>query len=148
MQTSMFYSMKGVCDPSTNTRNHLLTDIFLAPLLEKLEVDLSSFRKVFNLRVIYFAQLQEISDSVAQPTIETTLPDTINAIQVELQELDAKINTSKARHRYLAHLSQVGNVQPEDDDDDRTCILCRHDFIRGFITPWYEPCNSQVFQCN
>ncbi|KDQ23693.1 hypothetical protein PLEOSDRAFT_1048636 [Pleurotus ostreatus PC15] len=115
-----------------------------APLLEKLEVDLSSFRKVFNLRVIYFAQLQEISDSVAQPTIETTLPDTINAIQVELQELDAKINTSKARHRYLAHLAQAGNVQPEDDDDDRACILCRHDFIRGFITPcahiFCEPC--------
>lgn len=138
--------MTEVCLPSTSTQNHSLTDIFLAPLLEKLEVDLSSFRKVFNLRVIYFAQLQEISDSVAQPTIETTLPDTINAIQEELQELDAKINTSKARHRYLAHLAEVGNVQSEDDDDDdRACILCRHDFILGFITPWYEHCNFRVF---
>ncbi|KAF4586100.1 hypothetical protein EYR38_010373 [Pleurotus pulmonarius] len=142
--------IKSEKDPEKILLRDAIADIHVllnerAPLLEKLEVDLSSFRKVFNLRVVYFAQLQEISDSVAQPTIETTLPDTIHAIEVELQELDAKINTSKARHRYLAHLAEAGNVQPEDDDDDdRACILCRHDFIRGFITPcahiFCEPC--------
>lgn len=51
-------------------------------------------------------------------------------------QLEDKIATGRARQRYLnnmAKIQQEGSI----DEDDRTCILCRCDFLRGFITPWY-----------
>ncbi|KAJ8517090.1 hypothetical protein ONZ45_g5672 [Pleurotus djamor] len=113
-------------------------------LINKFETDLARFRKVFNYRVIYFAQLQEISDSVAQPTIETTLEDTIAEITTQLETLNLKINTGRSRDRYLKHLAEGGMEGQSVDDEERVCILCRCDFVRGYITQcahiFCEPC--------
>jgi len=85
--------------------------------------------------VLYFRQLQEISDSVIdvewdQPSIEIALQDCFT----EKAGLELKINTTRARQRYLENLSQMKD--DEDFEDDQACILCRCDFIRGFITHW------------
>lgn len=106
-----------------------------ATLFDKLEGDLGLIRKAFNQRVLYFRQLQEISDSVVdvewdQPSIEVALQDCFT----EKSGLELKINTARARQRYLENLSQIKD--DEDSDDDQTCILCRCDFVRGFITHW------------
>jgi E3 ubiquitin-protein ligase SHPRH len=115
-----------------------------ATLFDKLERDLALIRRAFNQRVLYFRQLQEISDSVGdaewdQPTIEIALQDCVT----EKTGLELKINTTRARQRYLENLAYGKN--DEDNDDDQTCILCRCDFVRGFITHWYVGSMISVF---
>jgi E3 ubiquitin-protein ligase SHPRH len=103
--------------------------------LDKLDADLALLRKAFNQRILYFRQLQEISDSVAEVTWESTIDVALQESAAERNELEAKINTSRARHRYLEHLAQ-NKEDGDEDEDEGTCILCRCDFVRGFITQW------------
>ncbi|KDR77994.1 hypothetical protein GALMADRAFT_244962 [Galerina marginata CBS 339.88] len=103
-------------------------------LHDKLDADLALMRKAFNERILYFRQLQEISDSVAEVEWEeSSAAAAIQVCQTEKNQLDAKINTTRARQRYLDNLAQN-----QDDgvveEEDKTCILCRCDFARGFIT--------------
>ncbi|KAJ7623410.1 SNF2 family N-terminal domain-containing protein [Roridomyces roridus] len=103
-------------------------------LLGKLEEDLVLIRKAFNQRVNYFRQLQEISDSVADVDFETTAAEALQECATEQRQLAAKINMHRARQRYLDHLSKNRTNTADEDEDDRVCILCKCDFIRGFIT--------------
>ncbi|KAJ7074914.1 SNF2 family N-terminal domain-containing protein [Mycena belliarum] len=102
-------------------------------LLEKLEADLALYRKAFNQRILYFRQLQEISDSVSDAIFEHSAAEALQECITEQGDLAAKINTNRARQRYLDHLSK-NKVDAEPDEDEETCILCKCDFIRGFIT--------------
>ncbi len=104
--------------------------------MDKLETDLAAIRKAFNQRIMYFRQLQEISDSVVVATWEGSVDDAIQESIQESTTLDAKINTNRARYRYMLHLAKR-REQGQIDEDEETCILCRMEFIRGFITPWY-----------
>ena len=54
--------------------------------------------------------------------------------------LGARINTRRARQRYLEHLAEGGSGA---DDEDAVCILCQCEFLRGFITQWYEASSSR-----
>lgn len=106
-----------------------------ASLFDKLEGDLALIRKAFNQRVLYFRQLQEISDSVADVDWEeSSLICSQRACQAEMTELEQKMNTARARLRYLENLSRN---KDDNDDKDQICILCRCEFVRGFITQWY-----------
>ena len=91
-------------------------------------------RRAFNQRVMYFRQLQEISDSVASVEWEGMLDDAVAATESELQKLEGRINTNVARQRYLENLGKAGEKDDEDEEED-VCILCRCEFVRGFITP-------------
>lgn len=104
--------------------------------MDKLDADLALMRKAFNSRILYFRQLQEISDSVAEVTWEGALEDAIQECVTERTALAAKINTDRARQRYLEHLAK-NKDEGVVDEDEETCILCRCDFNRGFITQWY-----------
>jgi E3 ubiquitin-protein ligase SHPRH len=104
-------------------------------LLDKLDADLALFRKAFNQRILYFRQLQEISDSVAEVTWDSTIAEAIQECKAEQTDLASKINTNRARQRYLDHIGKHRNDGTMDEDDE-TCILCRCDFKRGFITQW------------
>ncbi|KAH7882755.1 SNF2 family N-terminal domain-containing protein [Phlebopus sp. FC_14] len=102
-------------------------------LMDKLDADLVKLRKVFNDRIVYFRQLQEISDTVAEVGWEGTLDDAIQETEDDRADLGDKINTGRARHRYLEYLAK----NKEDgvaDDKDELCVLCRCDFTRGFVT--------------
>ncbi|KAG9310910.1 putative E3 ubiquitin-protein ligase [Chiua virens] len=103
----------------------------LQDLTEKLDADLAVLRKVFNDRIVYFRQLQEISDTVAEVEWEGTVVDAMEATQQDNADLLAKINTTRARQRYLDHLAVDGTRVSEDDT---VCILCQCEFLRGFIT--------------
>jgi E3 ubiquitin-protein ligase SHPRH len=92
-------------------------------------------RKAFNQRILYFRQLQEISDSVAEVTWESTVDAALQESAAEQNELEAKINTSRARQRYLEHIAQ-NKEEGDDDEDEKCCILCRCEFVRGYITQW------------
>ena len=112
-------------------------------LHDKLDADLVLIRKAFNERILYFRQLQEISDSVAEVEWEDPLANAIQEVVVHRAELDVKINTNRARHRYLVNLVNNKAGPQEADGEENVCILCRCDFIRGFITHWY----GSLFSC-
>lgn len=84
----------------------------------------------------YFRQLQEISDTVAEVEWEGLAATALHQHETDKAELEAKINTARARQRYLEHLAR----SQEDgtmDEDQEVCILCRSEFLRGYITSWY-----------
>ncbi|OJT14448.1 hypothetical protein TRAPUB_9026 [Trametes pubescens] len=102
-------------------------------LIDKLQNDLAHLRKAFNERISYFRQLQEISDTVAEALWEGDVQDAIKDIREQQGVLETKINTARARQRYMDNLStshEAGTM----DEDERSCILCKCDFIRGYIT--------------
>ncbi|KAJ7595983.1 SNF2 family N-terminal domain-containing protein [Mycena floridula] len=113
----------------TQLRNLIKTQ---TEALNKLDLDLALFRKAFNQRILYFRQLQEISDSVTELELERSVEETIVASQVEQAELDGKMNTNRARQRYLDHIAK--NKDEVIDELEEDCILCRCEFLRGFIT--------------
>ncbi|KAF8963293.1 SNF2 family N-terminal domain-containing protein [Flammula alnicola] len=102
-------------------------------LHDKLETDLTLLRKSFNQRILYFRQLQEISDSVAE--VEWEEESVMAAIRVcvtEKANVEAKMNTTRARYRYLDNLSQ--NQNSDFLEDEKDCVLCRCEFARGYVT--------------
>ncbi|KAF7317918.1 SNF2 family helicase [Mycena kentingensis (nom. inval.)] len=103
------------------------------PISDKMDADLAVMRKAFNVRIQYFKQLQDISDAVAEVTYETTVADALQECITEQNELAGKISTNRARQRYLDHISKTHEAD-DDEDEAATCILCRCDFLRGFIT--------------
>ena len=58
----------------------------VAALQDKLDGDLALLRRAFNQRILYFRQLQEISDSVTD--IEWEEPTLAMALQASLTESD------------------------------------------------------------
>ncbi|KAG6895597.1 hypothetical protein C0992_000477 [Termitomyces sp. T32_za158] len=104
-------------------------------LMDKLDADLLLIQKAFNQRILYFRQLQEISDTVAEVEWEDTILNALVQATVERDGLDAEINKSRARHRYLETLAKKKDNGLLDEDDE-CCILCRCEFVRGFITQW------------
>lgn len=86
-------------------------------MLKTLEKDLGYFLTAFNAKVTYFRQLQEISDSVTELILENSVEDSLVEVNVELEDSDAKINTSRARQRYLNHLTKDRVSEPDEDDD-------------------------------
>ncbi|KAF9484752.1 hypothetical protein BDN70DRAFT_849017 [Pholiota conissans] len=102
-------------------------------LHDRLEIDLNLLRKSFNQRIRYFWQLQEISDSVADVEFEEdTVAAAINVCVTGKAELDAKMNTTRARFRYLDNL--LKNKDNDSLEDEKECVLCRCEFVRGYIT--------------
>lgn len=105
---------------------------------DKLDGDLALLRRAFNQRILYFRQLQEISDSVTDVVWEeATIAMALQASLGERTTLENKMNMTRARQRYLDNLVN-NHDELESDEDDGACILCRCDFTRGFITQWYE----------
>lgn len=104
-------------------------------IVEKLSADLALFRKAFNQRVLFFRQLQEISDSVGDVEFTGEREDALHDSEKEVKDMDAQIISKRAHQRYLENLVK-SNEEDDMDEDDKCCILCRCDFERGFITSW------------
>ncbi|KAI0702634.1 SNF2 family N-terminal domain-containing protein [Earliella scabrosa] len=102
-------------------------------LIDRLQNDLAHLRRAFNERIAYFRQLQEISDTVAEAEWDGSLADTMADIRQQQTDLDTKIKAARARQRYMDNLSK-SHEEGTMDEDDKTCILCKCDFIRGYIT--------------
>lgn len=91
----------------------------------------------------YFRQLQELSDSVTPVEWQPPLADAIQETHTEETRLDSEINQKAARQRYLTHLASNANDDP--DDEENSCILCKCDFIKGYITQWFVLLTSLCF---
>lgn len=108
----------------------------LETLHDKLDADLALMRKVFNQRIIYFRQLQEISDSVVQAEWDGPVEIAIAEEVAKNKALDTKLAVGRSRQRYLANLVQSKGKMDDEDEDD-ACTLCKCEFTRGYITQWY-----------
>ncbi|OXB37227.1 E3 ubiquitin-protein ligase SHPRH [Cryptococcus neoformans] len=89
-------------------------------LVEKLNKELDMFRATFNRRVVYFASLQEISDSVTAPEFKDLGKD-IHVVAKEVNELEVKLAKMAVKGRYLHYL---GTKQHEEEDIREDCIIC------------------------
>lgn len=95
------------------------------------------FRKTFNDRINYFRQLQEISDSVADVVWTGSLDDVLADLAEEEALLVRDINKNRARQRYLDNLVSTNRgTGVEEEEEDKSCILCKCEFKKGFITHW------------
>ncbi len=61
---------------------------------------------------------------------------TLKQQKADQAELEIKINTNRARQRYLEHLAKAQGEGTLDEDEE-ACILCKCEFTRGYITQWY-----------
>ncbi|KAG5651063.1 hypothetical protein H0H81_009998 [Sphagnurus paluster] len=125
-------------DPERVALKEAVTELrrFIAeqtPIMDQLDADLVLIRKAFNQRILYFRQLQEISDTVAEVNWDGTVVEALLQASLEKDDLDADINKSRARQRYLDNLAKDKEDGIEDEDEG-CCILCRCEFVRGFIT--------------
>jgi E3 ubiquitin-protein ligase SHPRH len=82
----------------------------------------------------YFRQLQEISDSVTEVEWEGDILAAIETCKAQQADMDTMINTARARMRYLEHL--VTDKSTIMDEDENSCVLCKCDFKRGYMTQW------------
>ncbi|OAL70158.1 SNF2 family helicase/ATPase [Trichophyton violaceum] len=99
-----------------------------------LEKQMELFRSVMNKRLEYYRQLQQISDTVApydedrkgKPLNEE---DFVTKLEAE-KEIDSKLSSLKAKHRYLLHLRDESGT----DENTRVCIICDSTFDIGVLT--------------
>lgn len=56
-----------------------------------MDADLALYRKAFNQRILYFRQLQEISDAVADVDFENTAAQALLECANEQRDLAAKV---------------------------------------------------------
>lgn len=106
--------------------------------VRSLDKELDTFRKIFNRRVVYFASLQEISDSVSAPVSDAgdsiltisqvTQPEAedaameIESITKDIHALERKLAQMEVKGRYLAFLGSQGERDVETLRDE--CIIC------------------------
>ncbi|KAL9119541.1 MAG: hypothetical protein Q9187_003907, partial [Circinaria calcarea] len=104
-----------------------------AKAVSGLERELDIYRDTMNARLEYYRQLQAISDAVA-PYEEDLSEDTLRTILEEMKgtevKLQAKIDTLKARGRYLLHLRDESAAE----NTQRMCIICQQPFEVGALT--------------
>ncbi|KAF8654783.1 hypothetical protein AX16_003438 [Volvariella volvacea WC 439] len=102
-------------------------------LLDTYEADLNLMRRAFNQRVLYFRQLQEISDSVMDVTWDGSREAAVRECLEEEKDLTSKLTKHRARQRYLDNLTKQRD-EGRMDEEDEACVLCRCEFVRGYIT--------------
>jgi E3 ubiquitin-protein ligase SHPRH len=80
----------------------------------------------------YFRQLQALNDSVASAEWEEkTLEEAIENCKRDYEAAEALVAARLARQRYL---NSIGNpTNDEDEEDQRTCILCKCEFDKGVL---------------
>lgn len=98
-----------------------------------LDREIELFKDTMNLRLDYYRQLQQISDTVA-PFEENLSEDARNVILLDKKASEsrtkARIATLKSKGRYLMHLrDEATNVESQ-----RLCIICQQPFEMGILT--------------
>ncbi|KAK7206551.1 SNF2 family N-terminal domain-containing protein [Myxozyma melibiosi] len=102
--------------------------------LDNLDKELLFFKSVYNARIEYYKQLQQISDGVA--VFEPKEPEKFSkTASVQETKLVDKIDGGYARLRYLEHLrnSMLGNTGSVPESE-RTCVICQSPFEIGSLT--------------
>lgn len=98
-----------------------------------LDREIELFKDTMNLRLEYYRQLQQISDTVA-PFEEDLDEEARNVILLDKKasesSLKARIATLKSRGRYLIHLRD----EATNTESQKMCIICQQPFEIGVLT--------------
>ena len=101
--------------------------------VSSLDRELELFRETMNLRLEYYRQLQQISDSVApyeEDLDEESLKVALLGMENSETLIKTRIATLKSKARYLDHLRhEAANV-----DAQRLCTICQQQFEIGILT--------------
>lgn len=91
----------------------------------------SSYNAVFNSRVEYFKQLQQISDSVKYEEVDPSRTDTeANRLLLLFVSAQSRLTRSVSRFRYLSTLIPDKAKLEEND-----CVICHTAITVGVLTP-------------
>ncbi|GAA5969948.1 hypothetical protein JCM21900_002450 [Sporobolomyces salmonicolor] len=105
----------------------------LEKVADQLTLELGDFNKSMNARIEYFRQLQEVSDSVADPDMGAKkwrgLLIEIETLRIDENDLKQALAQREQRLRYLDNLSA-----PEERELDQTCPICAEYFTDGILT--------------
>ncbi|KAK9480907.1 SNF2 family N-terminal domain-containing protein [Lipomyces japonicus] len=110
--------------------------------LEQLEKELVFYRSVYNARIDYYKQLQQISDGVATfiPAETKSCPEKIplkfpKQAQERENKLLLNIDKGYARLRYLDHLKKsILSTTGTIPESERLCVICQSTFDIGSLT--------------
>lgn len=98
-----------------------------------LDQEIELFKDTMNLRLDYYRQLQQISDTVApyeEDLSEEARKDVLRNKIASESRTKARIATLKSKGRYLVHLrDEATNVESQ-----RLCIICQQPFEVGILT--------------
>lgn len=101
--------------------------------VNSLDRELELFKDTMNLRLEYYRQLQQISDTVA-PYEEDLDEESLNVVLAGMKDAETQIQlriaTLKSRARYLDHLRD----EAADVDAQRLCTICQQHFETGILT--------------
>ncbi|GAA5838983.1 hypothetical protein JCM9279_002557 [Rhodotorula babjevae] len=117
-------------------RNRLTQNLAkLEKVADRLRAELALVTTAFNERIVYFANLQKLSDDVADPDMQHKswrgLLLEMESLRQEENEHKADIESKQSRRRYLKNLNSSDNQQ---EDEERTCPICADTFSRGVLT--------------
>ncbi|KAK2028494.1 SNF2 family domain-containing protein [Colletotrichum zoysiae] len=94
-----------------------------------LEREVDRFTNAMNARVEYYRQLQAVSDSVA-PYEGPNDDKAIAACVANEERHHNKLDSARAKHRYLLNLKSEGG----QSNEPRWCIICQSYFTTGILT--------------
>ncbi|KAF8610352.1 hypothetical protein BDV93DRAFT_14045 [Ceratobasidium sp. AG-I] len=99
-----------------------------------LQAELVTFRQTFNARIIYYKQLQALSDSVID--VEWTpdeLPMLLARCRGQISDEEEELKRAQSKNKYLEFMSKKMSNEAVSKED-RCCQICQTDFESGFIT--------------
>ncbi|KAK9368135.1 SNF2 family N-terminal domain-containing protein [Lipomyces kononenkoae] len=102
--------------------------------VEQLDREVLFFRSVYNARIEYYKQLQQISDGVAEfvPKEPEKLPKAAIANEAKIL---SRIDKGYARLRYLEHLrNSILGTTGSVPESERICVICQSPFEIGSLT--------------
>ena len=112
-----------------------------------LDQEIEMFKDTMNLRLDYYRQLQQISDTVApyeEDLSEEARNDVLRNKIASESRTKARIATLKSKGRYLVHLrDEATNVESQ-----RLCIICQQPFEVGILTSVSTLGSSSFQLCN
>ena len=98
-----------------------------------LDREIELFKDTMNLRLEYYRQLQQISDTVA-PYEEDLSEEARNLILLDKKGAESRIQVRiarlKSKGRYLVHLRD----EAADVESQKLCIICQQPFEIGILT--------------
>ncbi|QRW00441.1 RNA recognition motif protein [Ceratobasidium sp. AG-Ba] len=102
--------------------------------MSTLQAEMVTFRQTFNARIVYYRQLQALSDSVVDVEwSQDELPMLIARCRGQISDQEDELKRAQSKNRYLEFISKkMTNEQVEKEE--RCCQICQTEFDNGFIT--------------
>ncbi|KAJ3150778.1 hypothetical protein HDU86_006287 [Geranomyces michiganensis] len=103
--------------------------------LDALETESRALTKVFNARLLFYRDLQHLSDGVQPAKEPHDVPEEIKKTVADEIEIQRLLATQTSRVRYLQHMMAEEAAAARNPDADRECLICKSPVHKGLLTP-------------